>query len=270
MFAQPCTVLMLNNNTCMIVIDMTEKQDTGGIKGGIATEDNKKAKASAAIPMAGAIVTVALLLSGVFLISSYQPAIAQENMTGGGGGGAATTDNAASTTITDGAAQGGNATNATSAAGAVNQSTSELRMNIEQARMALQNNDTQGVMMYLDMALSALAGDGAAAGTQGNTTSNTTIASGNAITTGSQNGIPPVGGTSAADVDDEITEEEDDDNAADGNNNNNNDADDRSSSTDANGPETDTEDEENSECGGITVGGTSAADDYGCPPDPDY
>ena len=49
-------------------------------------------------------------------------------------------------------------------------------MNIEQARMALQNNDTQGAMMYLDMALSALGGDGAAAGTQGNTTSNTTIA----------------------------------------------------------------------------------------------
>ena len=33
-------------------------------------------------------------------------------------------------------------------------------MNIEQARMALQNNDTQGAMMYLDMALSALGGDG--------------------------------------------------------------------------------------------------------------
>jgi hypothetical protein len=252
---------MLNNNTCIIVIDMTEKQDSGGIKGGIATEDNKKAKASAAIPMAGAIVTAALLLSGVFLISSYQPAIAQENMTGG--------DNAASTTISDGAAQGGNATNATSAGGAVNQSTSEVRTILEQARMALQNNDTQGAMMYLDMALSALGGDGTAAGTQGNTTSNTTIASSNAITTGSQNGIPPVGGTTAADVDDEITEEEDDDNAVDGNNNND-EADDRSSSTDANGPETDTEDEENSECGGITVGGTSAADDYGCPPDPDY
>ena len=29
------------------------------------------------------------------------------------------------------------------------------------------------------------------------------------------------------------------------------------------------DEEEDSECGGITVGGTSAADDYGCPPDPD-
>jgi hypothetical protein len=145
-------------------------------------------------------------------------------------------------------------------------------MNIEQARMALQNNDTQSAMMYLDMALSALGGDGAA-GTQGNMTTNTTIAGSNAITTGSQNGIPPVGGTSAADEDIEIAEEEDDDVAADGNNNNNNnddDADDRSSSTNANRPETDTEEEEDSECGGVTVGGTSAADDYGCPPDPDY
>jgi hypothetical protein len=66
-----------------------------------------------------------------------------------------------------GAAQGGNATNATTAAGVAggNQSTSEVRMNIEQARMALQNNDTQSAMMYLDMALSSLAGVGA--GTQG-------------------------------------------------------------------------------------------------------
>lgn len=207
---------------------------------------------AAAIPMAGAIVTAALLLSGVFLMSSYHlPVLAQEqNMTEGGGG----------------ILEGRNATNATGAAGG-NQS--EVRTNLEQARMALQNNDTQGAMMYLDMALSALGGGGAG-GTQGNTTSNTTIASSNAITTGSQNGIPPVGGTGAADVDDEITEEEEeDDSAADGNNNND-DADDRSSNTEANSPETDTEEEDNSECSGITVGGTSAADDYGCAPDPDY
>jgi hypothetical protein len=45
---------------------------------------------------------------------------------------------------------------------------------------------------------------------------------------------------------------------------------DESSSRDANTRETDTEEEGASECGGVTVGGTSAADDYGCPPDPDY
>jgi hypothetical protein len=115
-----------------------------------------RTKATVALPMAGAIVTAALLLSGVFLISSYQqPAIAQEqNMTEGGGG-----------IIEGGNATGGgilegrNATNATGVAGG-NQS--EIRTNLEQARMALQNNDTQGAMMYLDMALSAL--DGGATG----------------------------------------------------------------------------------------------------------
>jgi hypothetical protein len=51
-------------------------------------------------------------------------------------------------------------------------------MNIEQARMALQNNDTQGARMYLDMALSALGG-----GTQSNMTS-TTDGTSNATTGG--------------------------------------------------------------------------------------
>jgi hypothetical protein len=274
MFAQPCTVLMLNNNTCIIVIDMTEKQDSVGIKGGIATDDNKKAKATAAIPMAVTLVAAALLLSGVFLISSYQPAIAQENMIGGGGGGSGdgditTTDNATSTTITDGAAQGGNATNATTTAGVAggNQSTSEVRLHIEEARTALQNNDTQGALMHLDLAFNALGASGNASdgGAQGNTTTNTNaIAGSNAITTGSEDaGIPPVGGTSAADDSDET---EDDDASAGGNDN----VDESNGNTDANTRETDTgEEEQDSECGGVTVGGTSAADDYGCPPDPD-
>src|SRR5215216_5700525 len=48
------------------------------------TKDNniRRTKATAAIPMAGAIVTAALLLSGLSLITSYQPVIAQQNMTG--------------------------------------------------------------------------------------------------------------------------------------------------------------------------------------------
>jgi hypothetical protein len=65
-------------------------------------------------------------------------------------------------------------------------------MNIEQARMALQNNDTQGAMMYLDMALSALGGDGAAAGSQGGDGGNmTSTADGggtNATTGGTEGG----------------------------------------------------------------------------------
>jgi hypothetical protein len=62
-------------------------------------------------------------------------------------------------------------------------------MNIEQARMALQNNDTQGAMMYLDMALSALGG---VAGTQGdaggNVTTTTEGGATNATTGGTEGG----------------------------------------------------------------------------------
>jgi hypothetical protein len=141
------------------------------------TNDNniRRTKATAAIPMARAIVTAALLLSGLSLITSYQPVMAQQNMTGGG--------NATSTT-------GGNATTAGGGGGA-NQSTSDVRMNIEQARMALQNNDTQGARMYLDMALSALGG-----GTQSNMTNATTTTGGttNATTGGATGGGATDGG----------------------------------------------------------------------------
>lgn len=63
------------------------------------TQNNNTTKATAAIPMVGTIVTAALLMSGLSFISSYQPAIAQQNLTGAGnatnatmtGGGATTT-----------------------------------------------------------------------------------------------------------------------------------------------------------------------------------
>src|SRR5215211_7672714 len=144
------------------------------------TNDNniRRTKATAAIPMAGAIVTAALLLSGLSLITSYQPVMAQQNMTAGG--------NATSTT-------GGNATTAGGGGGA-NQSTSDVRMNIEQARMALQNNDTQGARMYLDMALSALGG-----GTQSNMTNATTTGgTTNATTGGATGGGGPLEGGGGA------------------------------------------------------------------------
>jgi hypothetical protein len=74
------------------------------------TENNNRTKAIAAIPMVGTIVTAALLMSGLSFISSYQPAIAQQNMTGGNatmtGAG-----NATNATMTG----AGNATNATTA-----------------------------------------------------------------------------------------------------------------------------------------------------------
>jgi hypothetical protein len=138
-----------------------------------------RTKATVALPMAAAIVTAALLLSGVFLISSYQqPAIAQEqNMTEGGGG----------------ILEGGNATDATGAAGG-NQS--EVRTNLEQARMALQNNDTQGAMMYLDMALSALGGNATGGGILegGNATGGGILEGGNATGGGILEGIFGGGG----------------------------------------------------------------------------
>jgi hypothetical protein len=97
------------------------------------TENNNRTKAIAAIPMVGTIVTAALLMSGLSFISSYQPAIAQQNMTGGNatmtGAGNATNatmtgaGNATNATMTG----AGNATNATmtGAGNATNATTAE-------------------------------------------------------------------------------------------------------------------------------------------------
>jgi hypothetical protein len=96
-------------------------------------------------------------------------------------------------------------------------------MHLEEARTALQNDDTAGALIHLDLALNVLGGAG---GIQGNmTTGNTIAGDDDAANTNNEDAIPAGDGTSAAD--------------------------------------------EDSECGAVTVGGTSAADDYGCPPDPD-
>jgi len=154
---------------------------------GIDDNNNKdRTKAiAAAIPMAG-IIVAASLLSGLSLLNSCQPALAQQNMTsnatttttsptttGGGtgaesacaptqiaGGGGAQNSTTNATTTGDGGADAttGNATMATNAttvtnattAGGGNQSTSEVIMHIEQACIAAQNNDIQGVLMNLN------------------------------------------------------------------------------------------------------------------------
>jgi hypothetical protein len=210
--------------------------------------------------MAGVMVVSALLLSGLAFISSYQqPVIAQQqNITNGGGiaeEGATTIMNN-TTSATGTATQGGNVTGS---AGGTGGNQSELTMHLEEARMALQNDDTAGALIHLDLALNVLGGAG---GIQGNMTTGTSIAGTDATNTDSEDAIPTVGGSSAADEDNEIA----DNDAADSNDG----ADESNSNTDANSRETDTEEEEDSECGAVTVGGTSAADDYGCPPDPDY
>lgn len=187
---------------------MTEKQGSEYIKSALVTYGDNKTKPIADIAMAGIIVIAALLLSGLAFISSYQqPVIAQQQNMTAGSGGESVTEGGATTSITGSAPQGGNTTTTDAAGG--NQS--ELRMHLEEARTALENNDTQGALMHLDLALTTL---GVTGGTQGNTTTGTTIA-----------------GTDASNTNSE---------------------------------------EEVSECGAVTVGGTSAADDYGCPPDPDW
>ena len=106
------------------------------------SNNKRTSKAIAAMPIAGIVVAASLLLSGLALISSYQPAIAQQqNMTGG--------------------------ENATTSAAGGNQS--EVMFHLEEVRKALQNNDVQGAMMHLDLAMSLLGGS-----TQGNMTSTTT------------------------------------------------------------------------------------------------
>jgi hypothetical protein len=124
---------------------------------GINDDNNKdRTKATAPIPMVGAIVTAALLLSGLSLISSYQqPVIAQQqNMTGGAGGNATTAGGNATTA-------GGNATtaggNATTAGG--NQTTSEVIMHLELVRTAIEDDDDEAALMHLDLALNALGGN---------------------------------------------------------------------------------------------------------------
>lgn len=68
----------------------------------------------------------------------------------------------ASTTMT------GNATNATTTGAAAGETQSEVMLHLEEVRTALQNNDIQGAMMHLDLAMNVLSG-----GTQGNMTSTT-------------------------------------------------------------------------------------------------
>jgi hypothetical protein len=73
---------------------------------------------AAAIPMVGAIVTAALLLSGLSLISSYQqPVIAQQNITEGN-----VTNVTAAGNVTNVTAAG-NVTNATAAGNVTNATT---------------------------------------------------------------------------------------------------------------------------------------------------
>jgi hypothetical protein len=149
----------------------------------------KNTKRIAAIPMAGAIITAAILLSGLSLIGSYQQALAQQNMTGSTGG--ATTNDTATTTM-----GGGNTT--TGGAGG-NDSMSQVRMHLEEARTAIQNNDTQGALMHLDLAINAMGGaspiQGNLTGTEGGTTGGNMTTGGAGTEGGTTGGAGTEGGT---------------------------------------------------------------------------
>jgi len=151
-------------------------------RNGSNNSKNKKTKPISVLPMAGALVGAAILLSGLSLIGNdgYHSTIAQQQNTTEGSSGNGTTT-------------GG---------GGTNQSTSELRMNLEQARTALQNNDTQSAMMYLEMALSTISGGG----TEGNITSSTVAGGGNATTTGGDEAVS-IGGTGVGDDYDETADD---------------------------------------------------------------
>jgi hypothetical protein len=106
------------------------------------SKNNRTAKAIDAMPIAGIVVAALLVLPGLSIVGgNYHSALAQQNMTEGGGG----------NTTTGGGSQ------------------SEVMMHLEEVRKALQNNDVQGAMMHLDLAMNLLRGGS----TQGNTTSTT-------------------------------------------------------------------------------------------------
>ena len=152
----------------------------------IINHSKDRTKAKAAIPMVEAIITTALLLLGLsFISSSYQPAIAQQqDMTTGDGSGGTTTDSGAEGGTTGGATtQGGNTTAAGGAGEGGNDSLSQIRMHIEAVRTALQNNDTQGAMLHLELADNALGGAGVL-----QVSNMTTAAAGNATTGGTEGG----------------------------------------------------------------------------------
>jgi hypothetical protein len=174
---------------------MTENKHGEFVKGAFLRDDKNKARRIASIAMAGVMVISGLLVSGLAFISSYQQSVIaqQQNITNGGGiteGGATIIDNTTSTT--GAAAQGGNATGS---AGGAGRNQSELTMHLEEARTALQNDDTTGALIHLDLALNLLSGVG---GIQGNITTGSTTAGDDAADTNNEDAIPNVGGTSAA------------------------------------------------------------------------
>jgi hypothetical protein len=139
--------------------------------------NNRKAKAIAAMPLATILLAAAILSALLFVGTINHTALAQQNITGSRS--TAITDIAASSstsacvptqTRVGGGSDTTTAMNLSSTTSQRNQTTlSEVRMHLEEACMAAQNDDMQGVFMHLNLALKALGGGS----TQENTNSTT-------------------------------------------------------------------------------------------------
>jgi hypothetical protein len=249
---------------------------------------SKNTRGAVAVSMVATMIVAAILLSGLLLIGTYpsQLVLAQQENTMGSSGNSVTGRGGATNTTTimlttmDGGGGGaivdGNATTVNMTEGLVaqgNDSMSLVRMHLEEARIALQNNDTQGALMNLDLALHAL-GSGnvssVASGISTNVTIGTNVVAGDYIHA-VVNAKPPLYASEASSANDD--EDEDDADGSDSNTDEEDsegvrEANDDEDEDDADGSDSNT-DEEDSECGAVSIGGTSPADDYGCPPDDD-
>src|SRR5215218_6404197 len=140
------------------------------------SKNNRTAKAIDAMPIAGIVVAALLVLPGLSIVGgNYHSALAQQNMTEGGGGNATT--GGSQSEVMMHLEEVRKALQNNDVQGAMMHldlamnlgSQSEVMMHLEEVRKALQNNDVQGAMMHLDLAMNLLGG-----GTQGNMTSTTT------------------------------------------------------------------------------------------------
>jgi hypothetical protein len=148
------------------------------------SKNNRTAKAIDAMPIAGIVVAALLVLPGLTIVgSSYHSALAQPYTPGGGGtpttggGGNATTGGGSQSEIMMHLGEVRKALQNNDVQGAMMHldlamnlgGNQEVMMHLGEVRKALQNNDNPGAMMHLDLAMNLLrGGDG---GTQGNTTS---------------------------------------------------------------------------------------------------
>jgi predicted Zn-ribbon and HTH transcriptional regulator len=130
------------------------------------SKNNRTAKAIDAMPIAGIVVAALLVLPGLTIVGSYNSASAQQNTTGGG------TQSEVMTHLEEvrKALQNNDNQGAMThldLAMNLGGTQSEVMTHLEEVRKALQNNDNQGAMTHLDLAMNLLRGGS----TQDNTTS---------------------------------------------------------------------------------------------------